>query len=216
MNDLHEELRSLDTSGEIAPVPFLPIPELQWYQAVEFQQVQRKTTLYIDIDDTIIAQVLPGSGFDLRPCVITHLTILGRMYDCCWLTSWPYIDTATPSTGVSVATLIRSLYGASINETFRYADWDGDHPDGKAGFVLRNDAPDDWYWLEDPILKGEEAALATAGKLDRYIPVEPTGAWGFLDAVNELFRRTGKTAADLRHANGRPEWFDRSFLGSDR
>ena len=28
-----------------------------------------KTTLYIDIDDTIIAQIFPGAGFDLRPCV---------------------------------------------------------------------------------------------------------------------------------------------------
>ncbi|MGA7109241.1 MAG: hypothetical protein WBV28_10760 [Terracidiphilus sp.] len=41
-----------------------------------------KTTLYIDIDDTIIAQVLPGSGFDLRPCGRTQLRVLGWMYDC--------------------------------------------------------------------------------------------------------------------------------------
>lgn len=174
--------------------------------------MQRKTTLYLDIDDTLIAQVLPGSGFDLRPCVITHLTVLGRMYDCCWLTSWPYID---PGGGVSVVTLIRSLYGVSINETFRYADWDRDHPDGKAGFVLREDAAEDWYWLEDPIPQGEQSVLAAAGKLDRYIPVEPIGAWAFLDAVNELFRRTGKTAADFRHADARPEWFDRAALDSN-
>ena len=173
--------------------------------------MQRKTTLYLDIDDTLITQVLPGSGFDLRPCVITHLTVLGRMYDCCWLTSWPYEATAT---GASVTSLIRNLYGDSINETFRYAYWDRDHPDGKAGFVLRVDAPEDWYWLEDPIHKGEQAALAAAGKLDRYIPVEPTGPWGFLDAVNELFLRSGKTAADIRHAGGRPEWFDRLTITS--
>ena len=178
--------------------------------------MQRKTTLYIDIDDTIIAQVLPGSGFDLRPCVITQLTVLGRMFDCCWLTSWPYIDPSAPGTGASVATLMHCLYGTRINETFRYADWDRDHPDGKAGFVLRKGAPEDWYWLEDPILKGEEDALAAAGKLDRYIPVEPSGAWAFLDAVNELFRRTGKTAADIRHAGGRPAWFDRNSLDSDQ
>ena len=174
--------------------------------------MQRKTTLYLDIDDTIIAQILPGSGFDLRPCVITQLTVLGRMYDGCWLTSWPYIDPAAPATGVSVATLMRCLYGASINETFRYADWDRDHPDGKAGYVLRDGAPEDWYWLEDPIPKGEEAALAAAGKLNRYIPVEPTGPWGFLDAVNELFHRTGKISADIIQAGGRTEWFDRSAL----
>jgi len=178
--------------------------------------VQRKTTLYIDIDDTIIAQVLPGSGFDLRPCVITQLTVLGRIYDCCWLTSWPYIDSAAPGTGASVAALMRCLYAARINEVFRYADWDRDHPNGKAGFVLGEQAPEDWFWLEDPILKGERDALAAAGQLDRYISVEPIGLWGFLDAVNELFLLTGKTSADIRHAGGRPEWFNRGVLISDR
>ena len=176
--------------------------------------MQRKTTLYIDVDDTIIAQVLPGSGFDLRPCVITQLTVLGRMYDCYWLTSWPYIDGVGTGADVSVATLMRCLYGASINETFRYAEWDRDHPDGKAGFVLRDGAPEDWFWLEDPIPKGEEAALAAAGKLDRYLSVEPIGPWGFLDAVKELFRRTGKTDGDIRHAGGHPEWFDRCALAT--
>ena len=176
--------------------------------------MQRKTTLYIDIDDTIIAQVLPGSGFDLRPCVITQLIVLGRMYDCYWLTSWPYGEPGSPATGMSVVSLMRCLYGTPINETFRYAEWDRDHADGKAGFVLREDAPEDWYWLEDPIPKGEEVALAAAGKLDRYVQVEPIGAWGFLDAINELFRRSEKTAADIRHAGARPEWFDRTALTS--
>ena len=176
--------------------------------------MQRKTTLYLDIDDTIIAQVLPGSGFDLRPCVMTHLRVLGQLFACCWLTSWPYLDPAAPGTGVSVVTLLHSLYGARVSETFRYADWDRDHPDGKAGFVLNNGAPEDWYWLEDPILKGEEMALAAAGKLDRYISVEPVGPWGFLDAINELFRRTGKTSLDIMQAGGRPEWFERALLAS--
>jgi hypothetical protein len=179
--------------------------------------MSRQTTLYIDIDDTIIAQVLPGSGFDLRPCVMTQLAVLGRMYDCCWLTSWPHTEAhglLALRADVSVTTLMRCLYGARINETFRYADWDRDHPDGKAGFVLREGAPEDWYWLEDPIMQGEEAALAAAGKLDRYIAVEPQGAWGFVDAVNELFRRSGKMAADVRSVGGRPEWFDRNVLAS--
>jgi hypothetical protein len=52
----------------------------------------RRTTLYVNIDDTIIAQVMPGSGFDLRPCVMAKLAVLGRMYDCCWLTTWPYTE----------------------------------------------------------------------------------------------------------------------------
>lgn len=172
----------------------------------------KKTTLYIDVDDTIIAQVLPGSGFDLRPCVITQLSVLGRLYDCCWLTSWPYSPASAPESGMCVQTLMRSLYGHRINESFRYADWDREHPDGKAGFVLRADAPEDWYWLEDLISRGEQDALASAGKLDRYIPVDAEGPWGFLDAVQELFRRTGITHAELEHAGARAEWFDRSRL----
>jgi hypothetical protein len=174
--------------------------------------LSRAITLYIDIDDTIIAQILPGSGFDLRPCVITHLTVLGRLYDCCWLTSWPYSSSASSAPGMSVQTLMRCLYGHRINETFRYAHWNRDHPDGKAGFVLRDDVPSDWYWLEDQIPRGEEEALAAAGKLDRYIVVDSQGPWAFLDAVNELFRRTGITPAVLEDVGARPGWFDAATL----
>ena len=171
----------------------------------------RKPTLYIDIDDTIIAQVLPGSGFDLRPCVITQLAVLGRMYDCCWLTMWPYREPRRPKArydGMSIVTMMTCLYGTDINEQFRYAEWDRDHPEGKAEFVLREDAPKDWYWIEDPLFKYELEALAAAGMLDRYICAEPRGPWGFLNAVNELFRRSGKSANDIKRVGGRSEWFD--------
>jgi hypothetical protein len=174
--------------------------------------VYRKTTLYIDIDDTIIAEVLPGSGRDLRPCVITHLTVLAHLYDCCWLTSWPYSPADASPSGMCVQTLMRALYGHHINETFRYAKWNHEDPDGKAGFVLHPGEHEDWYWLEDPIPGGEREALASAGKLDRYLPVDPQGAWGFLDAVNELFLRTGITRAALDRIGARPEWFDRTAL----
>ena len=172
----------------------------------------RSTTLYLDIDDTIFAQVLPGSIFDLRPCVITQLSVLGRLFDCCWLTSWPGSPGDGLGTEMCVQTLMRALYGHRINEMFRYAEWDHDHPDGKAGFVLRPDQPSDWYWIEDLLPKGELDALAAAGKLDRYIPVEPQGPWGFLDAVNELFHRTEVTPDELRLAAARPEWFDRTLI----
>jgi hypothetical protein len=171
-----------------------------------------RTTLYIDIDDTIIAQVLPGSGFDLRPCAVTHLTVLGRLYDCCWLTSWPYSPAQTGESTMCVLTFMRSIYGHRINETFRYADWDRDHPDGKAEFVLRPEQPSDWYWLEDPLPKGEREALTAAGLLDRHISVEPTGPWGFLDAINELFGRTRVSAGALRNAGAQREWFDRDAI----
>lgn len=171
-----------------------------------------KITLYIDIDDTILAQVLPGAGFDLRPCVVTQLVVLGRLFDCCWLTSWPYAPASAPASGMCVQTLVRSLYGQRINETFRYADWDRNHAQGKAGFVLRPDQPEEWYWLEDLIPLGEREALVNSGKIDRYIEVALQGAWGFLDAVTELFRRTGITKADLVQAGARPEWFDRDVI----
>ena len=174
-----------------------------------------KTTLYIDIDDTIIAQVLAGSGFDLRPCVMTQLRVLGRMYDCCWLTMWlhtapKYLRHRDDRT--SIVALMACLYGAEMNKTFRFGDWDQNHEDGKAEFVLREGAPKNWYWLENPLFKYESATLSDAGKLDRYICVEPQGPWGFLDAVNELFRRSGKSASDITRVGGRPEWFDRTAI----
>ena len=174
--------------------------------------MSHQPTVYLDIDDTIFAQVLPGAGFDLRPCIVTHLTVLGRLYDCCWLTSWPYSPAEAPESGMCVQTLMRSLYGHRINETFRYARWDRDHSDGKAGFVLHPDQPHDWYWLEDPIPRGERESLKAAGMLDRYIEVDPEGPWGFLDAINELFRRTRITSATLERVGARPEWFDRNAL----
>lgn len=174
--------------------------------------MHRKTTLYIDIDDTLIAEVLSGAGRDLRPFVITHLTVLGQLYDCCWLTSWPYSPADAPDSGMCVQTLMRALYAHRINETFRYAHWNHDHPDGKAGFVLDPRQPEDWYWLEDPLPLGERNALSSAAKLDRYIPVDPLGPWAFLEAMNELFLRTSITRAAFDAVGARPEWFDLKAL----
>ena len=181
--------------------------------------MSRKTTLYIDIDETIIAEMFRGAGFDLRPCVMTHLTVLGRMYDCCWLTTWPYTEPKRPKARydrMSIVTMMRCLYGTDNNERFRYAEWDRDHDDGKAEFVLRPGAPTDWYWLENPLFRYEREALAAAGKLDRYICVEPTGPWGFVNAVNELFRRSGKSANNIKHVGGRPEWFDIAAIAGEQ
>ena len=105
-----------------------------------------KTTLYIDVEDTIFAQVLPDSGFDLRPCIISQLKVLGRMYDCCWLTMWRYkepIQSGSYQDGISIVSMISCLYGRQINETFRYVEWNQDHDQGKAEFVLRAQKPKD-------------------------------------------------------------------------
>src|SRR3569833_3662821 len=113
--------------GSQCPASSLSCSLVPWFPC-NLPLEYRKTTLYIDIDDTIIAEVLPGSGRDLRPCVISHLTVLGQLYDCCWLTSWPYSPAAAGTSGMCVQTLMRTLYAHRINETFRYANWDLDHP----------------------------------------------------------------------------------------
>src|ERR1035437_2187579 len=41
---------------------------------------------------------------------------------------------------MSVVTLMMCLYVTRVNDTFRYPEWDRDHPDGKAAFVLREGA----------------------------------------------------------------------------
>ena len=48
----------------------------------------KKTILYLDVDDTLISECLPGSGFDLRPGVVTQIRVLSKMFDCHWLTHW--------------------------------------------------------------------------------------------------------------------------------
>src|SRR3569833_3311694 len=156
--------------GSQCPASSLSCSLVPWFPC-NLPLVYRKTTLYIDFDDTIFAEVLPGSGRDLRPCVITHLTVLGQLSDCCWLTSWPYSPPDSTPSGTCVKIHMQAHYGNRINETIRYANRDHDHLDGKAGCVLRHGQPEDWHWREDPIPIGERDALTAAGKLDRYIPV---------------------------------------------
>jgi hypothetical protein len=45
---------------------------------------------------------------------------------------------------------------------------------------------------------------------------EPEGPLGFLNAVNELFRRSGKSTDDIKRAGGRPEWFDSVVIPSGK
>jgi hypothetical protein len=160
-----------------------------------------KATLYIDVDDTIICDVYPGSPmFDLRPGVMTQLRVLTRLFQCRWLTVWPQ---------ERIVMFMRLLYGAKMNKDLLYQDWGKGHESRKAGAVLAPEAPSNWWWLENPLTKAEYAALEEAGKLDRYIEVEPLGQWGFLDGVNELFRRAGITDQDIKRVQGNPDWFKR-------
>lgn len=179
-----------------------------------------KPILYVDIDDTFLANVYYGSGFDLRPGTMTYLRVLSKLFNCYWLTSWPYNSPKTQRkahAGRDIVTMMRNLYGTSINQEFQYAQWAEGHPIRKAGYVLDPVRCDlDWWWLEDPITQEEYNALVAAGKLNRYIRVEPQGQWGFLDAINELFRRAGITENDLRKVQAKPEWFDRGAVEAGR
>jgi hypothetical protein len=165
----------------------------------------KKYKLFIDVDDTIIANCYKGSGFDLRPGALTQLRVLTKLYDCEWLTMWPKKD---------IFALVRSLYGSYINTNIGYADWETHprHPWRKAGYVLDPKRTQDFYWLEDPLCPEEMHALRDHKKLDRYIRVEPFGQFAFLDAVNELFKRSGVGTNELKRVGASPEWFDREAI----
>ena len=107
---------------------------------------------------------------------------------------------------------MRMLYGARINKDLSYADWGHGHPQRKAGYVLDPSRNQDFWWLEDPLCREEMAALEEAGRLDRYVRVEPFGQWAWLDAVNELFRRKGIGSADIKRVGGQPEWFQKDAI----
>jgi hypothetical protein len=162
-----------------------------------------KSRLYLDVDDTIIAVCHKGSGFDLRPGVLTQLQILTRLYDCVWLTCWPRTN---------VYALIKALYGSSINSKMTYANWDHSHPWRKAGYVLDPSKPQNFWWLEDPLCKEELDALHVQDKMNRYVRVEPFGPWAFLDSVNELFKRTGVDDQKIKRVGGNPDWFKKETI----
>jgi hypothetical protein len=162
-----------------------------------------KARLYIDIDDTVIANCHTGSGFDLRPGVMTQLRGLSRLFDCFFLTMWPRKE---------LYLLIKLLYGAHLSQNLLYAEWPQGHPQRKAGYVLGERKTQNFWWLEDPLTDEEIKALTEAGKLDRYVRVEPYGPWGFLDAVNELFRRAGIDKNGLKRVGIKPEWFNREAI----
>lgn len=162
-----------------------------------------KDTLYIDVDDTIIANYHRGSGYDFRPGVMTQLRALSKLFDCVWLTCW---------SRERIFELMRLMYGGRLNRDFKYADWGHGDPARKASYVLDPAMPENFWWLEDPLCREEMKALHEAGKLDRYVRVEPYGQWSFLDAVNELFRRKGITDNDIKRVECKPEWFQKDAI----
>ena len=152
--------------------------------------------LYIDVDDTIIAENFVGSGFDLRPAILTQLTFLARLFDCYWLTHWPHKD---------LNEWIGDLYANRIVKTFKYMNWQAVDNNNKATAVVQG--PHDFWWLEDPLSTGDMRTLRDQGLADRYIPVAPKGPWGFAYAVNELFAKAGVGDNELKRVGAKIGWF---------
>lgn len=155
-----------------------------------------KTRLYIDVDDTIMAESFEGSGFDLRPAVCTQLIALSRLYDCYWLTHWDH---------KSLSVLFHNLYADRMFRNVKYADWKSVDSSDKATYVVKG--PHDFYWLEDPLSTGEMSKLKEFNLVDRYIPVDPKGPWAFAYAVNKLFARTGVGDNELKRVGAKIGWF---------
>jgi hypothetical protein len=153
--------------------------------------------LYIDIDDTLIAQVFEGSGFDLRPNVMTQLKVLSHLFDCRWLTYWP---------AKNVCELMRALYGSQLNSDIHWINWKQNDATNKAVTVLAGRK--NFWWLENPLWPEEAGLLAQSGLEHRYIQVAPTGADGFAKGCRTLFVRKGITPNRIRGVGGRIEWFD--------
>jgi hypothetical protein len=146
-----------------------------------------KTKLYIDIDDTILADCYADQGMDFRPAVLTQVEYLSRMFDTYWLTHWSEHD---------LDTVFRLIYSEVRLRGVKFAHWRDVNPIDKAPYVLANGL--DFYWLEDPLSTGDLDELASKGVADRYIPVAPSGMWGFTRAINQLFTKADITSADLK------------------
>ena len=166
-------------------------------------EILRIARLYIDIDDTIFARYLPDTFLEPRPAIVSQLRTLSRLLYCYWLTCWPWEE----KYGMSIQTLLRSLYAHDLIQGIQYMKWGAGHPDRKAGAVLDPVMPQDFWWLEDRLGKEELAALQRAGMEGRYIEVDSLGPWGFADACLELFKRAGITESDVKGTGGHMRLF---------
>lgn len=154
-----------------------------------------RPTLYIDLDDTILAQCL-GKGYDLRPGVLTQIDILSRMFSCYWLTHWQERE---------LRELLYILYAGSRLRGIQYLNWRRNNTTNKAVTVVLG--PKDFYWLEDPLSTGDLKVLSERGVMDRYISVDPNGLWGFTRALRILFDKANITDKDIISSGGNPAWF---------
>jgi len=162
------------------------------------RRTPRRSRLYIDIDDTILAKYLPTTFLEPRPAIVSQLRTLSRLFYCYWLTCWPW----NQDRGADVKSLMRSFYAVDLLKDIQYMGWSLGHPDRKVGAVLDPMVPQDFWWLEDRLDHEELAALQRTGKAGRYVEVDSLGPWGFADACLELFRRAGITENDVKRVGG--------------
>jgi len=104
--------------------------------------------LYIDIDDTIMGRYRQHTFLELRPGVISQLRVLAKLFDCYWLTCWPWEN---PPSNMDIQTLLRVLYAHDLVKDIKYMNWGHGDPDEKAGAVLKPGEPQDFWWLEDQL-----------------------------------------------------------------
>ena len=165
-----------------------------------------RAKLFVDIDDTLLADCFGQGIFDLRPGVITQLNVLSRMFDCHWLTHWQEEE---------VYDLWDLLHANRLVDKIEYANWRMVNKNNKEDYILLvNERYSNWYWIEDPLSTGSLEKLKAAGLMDRYIKVDPKGLWGFTRALNVLFDKAYIKEADIVKAGGKRRWF-REPLTSD-
>jgi len=104
------------------------------------RRTPRRSRLYIDIDDTILARYLPTTFLEPRPAIVSQLRTLSRLFYCYWLTCWPW----NQDRGADVKSLMRSFYAVDLLKDIQYMGWSLGHPDRKAGAVLDPMVPQDF------------------------------------------------------------------------
>lgn len=158
---------------------------------------ESKTILYIDVDDTILADCFGNDQMNLRPGVVTQISVLSRLFDCKWLTHWSSED---------LREMWFLLFASRLEHNIGYANWRTVSKTDKASYVLSQSS--NFYWLEDPLSTGDLSELEAAGLMDRYIPVNPKGLWSFTRSLRTLFDRAGISEADLKKVGAKPAWFN--------
>jgi hypothetical protein len=133
---------------------------------------------------------------ELRPGVVSQLTVLSKLFDTYWITHWKEN---------AVNSLWSLLYASLSLQEIGYCNWQEHDPTDKATAILAGSH--DFYWLEDPLSTGDLFDLYAAKLEDRYIAVAPHGMWGFTRACRELLDKAGITDEQIKKVGGKSSIF---------